>query len=257
MRFICLLIVILLTAIQPVLADNKKNKHVHERQTLQRKPGWFSSQSPSRFSRVKSASKTSAHQGNPASYAVHGRYYQVLRSAIGYKKKGIASWYGSRFHKKRTSSGDHYDMYAMTAAHTTLPLFSYVKVRNLRNGREAVVKINDRGPFRPDRIIDLSYAAATKLGLIPAGTAPVEIEAISLKEASTPVARYFIQTGPWHTKKSAELNRAKIKQLAAIPVFIERYQKRYIVKAGPIHDKKKSADLNRLLKKKGIQGLLK
>ena len=124
--------------------------------------------------------------GNPKSYAVFGRRYQVMESSAGHREKGIASWYGSKFHGRRTSSGEAYDMYAMTAAHKNLPLPTYVRVTNLRNGRSAVVKVNDRGPFHDNRIIDLSYAAATKLGILATGTGLVEISAIDVRQQAEP-----------------------------------------------------------------------
>jgi rare lipoprotein A len=117
--------------------------------------------------------------GNPASYEVFGKRYYVMDSSEGFRQKGQASWYGTKFHGQRASSGETYNMYAMTAAHKTLPLPTYVEVKNLQNGRTAVVKVNDRGPFHDGRIIDLSYAAATKLGVVAAGTAPVEIRTIT------------------------------------------------------------------------------
>jgi rare lipoprotein A len=120
--------------------------------------------------------------GNPASYEVLGKTYYVLDSAEGFAQKGIASWYGNKFHGRRTSSGEEYDMYAMTAAHKTLPIPAYVAVKNLDNGREAIVKVNDRGPFHEGRIIDLSYAAATKLGVAQTGTANVEIRVVSSED---------------------------------------------------------------------------
>ncbi len=116
--------------------------------------------------------------GNPTSYVVFGRRYFVLPSAKGYVEQGIASWYGTKFHGRRTSSGETYDMYAMTAAHKTLPLPTYARVTNKRNGRSIIVRINDRGPFHKNRIIDLSYAAATKLGIVTRGTGLVEVRAI-------------------------------------------------------------------------------
>lgn len=116
--------------------------------------------------------------GNPTSYVVFGRRYYVLPSAKGYIEQGIASWYGTKFHGRRTSSGETYDMYAMTAAHKTLPLPTYARVTNKRNGRSIIVRINDRGPFHKNRIIDLSYAAATKLGIVTRGTGLVEVRAI-------------------------------------------------------------------------------
>ena len=111
-------------------------------------------------------------------YVVNGKQYFTLPSARGFTQRGIASWYGPKFHGRRTSSGETYDMYKMTAAHKTLPLPTYVAVRNLATGREIVVRVNDRGPFHGDRIIDLSYAAATKLGIARRGTGLVEVRAL-------------------------------------------------------------------------------
>lgn len=116
--------------------------------------------------------------GNPTTYEVLGKRYKVLPTHIGFKEKGIASWYGRKFHGRRTSSGEPYDMFAMTAAHKSLPIPTYAKVKNLKNGKEIIVKINDRGPFVDDRVIDLSYTAAKKLGVYDSGTAPVMITAI-------------------------------------------------------------------------------
>ena len=116
--------------------------------------------------------------GNPKSYVVFGKRYYTLSTAQGYVEQGIASWYGTKFHGRRTSSGETYDMYAMTAAHKTLPLPTYARVTNKRNGRSIIVRINDRGPFHGNRIIDLSYAAATKLGIVTMGTGLVEVRAI-------------------------------------------------------------------------------
>jgi len=120
-----------------------------------------------------------SRSGNPASYVVFGKRYYVMPSAEGYKKRGIASWYGRKFHGKRTSSGEPYDMHGMTAAHKTLPLPTYVKVTNLKNGRHVILKVNDRGPFHENRIIDLSHTAAVKLGIKGTGTGLVEVEAIT------------------------------------------------------------------------------
>jgi len=117
--------------------------------------------------------------GNPNSYEVFGKTYYVKDSADNFQQKGIASWYGNKFHGQRTSSGEDYDMYAMTAAHKTLPIPVYVEVKNIDNGRVAIVKVNDRGPFHEGRIIDLSYAAATKLGVAQTGTANVVIRVVT------------------------------------------------------------------------------
>jgi len=123
--------------------------------------------------------KKRSSRGNPPFYEVFGQRYYVLRSSHGFKEGGVASWYGKKFHGKPTSSGAIYDMHAMTAAHKTLPLPTRARVRNLKNGRSVIVMINDRGPFIDNRIIDLSYAAATQLDMIRAGTALVEIEVLT------------------------------------------------------------------------------
>lgn len=123
--------------------------------------------------------------GNHSPYQVLGVTYEVLPSARGYQEVGIASWYGTKFHGRATSSGEPYDMYQLTAAHRTLPLPTYAEVRHLENGRSIIVRINDRGPFHPDRIIDLSWAAAVKLGIDQAGTGPVEVTAITFPDPLT------------------------------------------------------------------------
>jgi rare lipoprotein A len=129
---------------------------------------------PDAVPRVEPRSK----YGNMASYRVRGRVYHTEQDSRGHVERGLASWYGNQFNGHRTSSGEPYDMYAMTAAHKTLPLPSYARITNLDNGRSAVVRINDRGPFHSTRVIDLSYAAATKIGVFPKGTATVEIRGI-------------------------------------------------------------------------------
>jgi rare lipoprotein A len=119
-----------------------------------------------------------SRNGNPPFYDVMGKRYFVLSSSSGYVERGVASWYGPGFHKVRTSTGEPYDMYGMTAAHKTLPLPAYVRVTNLQNGRSIVVRVNDRGPFVGNRIIDLSYTAASKLDMLRNGTAMVEVRSI-------------------------------------------------------------------------------
>ncbi|HEU0152328.1 MAG TPA: septal ring lytic transglycosylase RlpA family protein [Arenimonas sp.] len=120
-----------------------------------------------------------AAYGNRSPYTVLGKSYRVRASAEGYVERGIASWYGQKFHGRQTSSREVYDMCSFSAAHKTLPLPSYVRVTNLDNGREVVVRVNDRGPFHAGRIIDLSYAAAVKLGVDRTGTARVEVRALT------------------------------------------------------------------------------
>jgi rare lipoprotein A len=125
-------------------------------------------------------------RGNPPFYEVFGKRYYVMASAEGWVERGTASWYGPGFHAASTSLGEPYDMYAMTAAHKTLPIPAYAEVTNLKNGRKVLVRINDRGPFVGDRIIDLSYTAAAKLDMLTAGTAPVEVRVITPGSAPPP-----------------------------------------------------------------------
>jgi len=120
--------------------------------------------------------------GNGPIYEVLGHSYQVMDSSYGYQERGVASWYGKKFHGRLTSNQERYDMHAMTAAHKSLPLPTYVRVRNLRNNKSIVVRVNDRGPFVHNRIIDLSYSAARKLDMIRTGTSLVEVTAISFDE---------------------------------------------------------------------------
>jgi rare lipoprotein A len=138
---------------------------------------------------VPKAEPRSASGNKP--YSVYGVTYTPFADTSGYRERGIASWYGKKFHGRRTSSGEPYDMYAMTAAHKTLPLPSYVRVRNLQNDRSVVVRVNDRGPFLHNRLIDLSYAAAAKLGILGTGTGVVEIEAVSPDEPATQVVKTY------------------------------------------------------------------
>lgn len=140
--------------------------------------------------------------GNFTPYTVLGKTYRVMKSSKGYKEKGGASWYGTKFHGRLTSNGERYNMYAMTAAHKSLPIPTYVKVKNLENGREIIVRVNDRGPFHEGRIIDLSYAAATKIGMLKKGTARVEVEAIDPRE--------------WKQSKRAHKKAEKLAAKAAV-----------------------------------------
>ena len=163
--------------------------------------------------------------GNKPSYVVMGKRYQVMTKADGFKQRGIASWYGKKFHGYRTSSGEIYNMYRMTAAHKNLPLPSYVYVTNLDNGRRVIVRVNDRGPFHANRIIDLSYAAAKKLGITGKGTGRVEISYIDPREYHQKRSRIaaFNQAPPKQAKiaakESAQKNTAKAqaKQTKVLP----------------------------------------
>lgn len=180
--------------------------------------------------------------GNKSPYTVLGKTYYLLPSAKGYRARGTASWYGTKFHGRTTANGERYDVYAMTAAHTTLPIPSYVRVTNLENGRQAVVRVNDRGPFAHGRIIDLSYAAATKLGFAHKGTASVEVEAIDVDNwppsrtlatpapvpKAQPIARtsasgggLYVQAGAFSSSHSAENLRRKLQQAIVHPVEVQ------------------------------------
>jgi len=132
--------------------------------------------------------------GNPATYVVLGKRYYVKKDSRGYVERGIASWYGKKFHGRKTSNGEIYNMYAMTAAHKTLPIPTYLQVTNLNNGKQVVVRVNDRGPFHENRIIDLSYAAASKLGITGSGTGLVELRAIEPGEPATQPTRVASNT---------------------------------------------------------------
>lgn len=122
-------------------------------------------------------------KGTQRPYEVNGERYEPLNNAAGYAETGIASWYGPGFHGRKTSNGETYDMNAMTAAHKTLPMNVYVRVTNQSNGKQSVVRINDRGPFVKGRVIDLSHAAAHEVGVVGPGTAPVRIEALGYRES--------------------------------------------------------------------------
>ncbi len=129
---------------------------------------------------------TRSKRGNPAFYEVYGKRYYVQATSADYREKGVASWYGKKFHGRLTSSGEPYNMYAMTAAHKTLPLPTRVRVTNLQNKRSVVVTVNDRGPFVHNRVIDMSYAAAQQLGMIRDGTAMVSVEALPFDAPTGP-----------------------------------------------------------------------
>ncbi len=125
------------------------------------------------------------HRATSKPYNALGRTYTPLTGDVTYRQRGMASWYGRQFHGSRTANGEIYDMFAMTAAHPVLPIPSYVRVTNVRNGRSVIVRVNDRGPFKHDRVIDLSYAAATKLGIAGAGTGEVEVERITMAQIAS------------------------------------------------------------------------
>jgi rare lipoprotein A len=229
----------------------KKERHVRPTDRDGAPPGPL----PSFFQKIFPVHSPMSRYGNPDEYRVNGRTYQVLRSSHGYHARGMASWYGTKFHSKRTSSGEAYNMYSLTAAHRTLPLPTYVRVKNLSNGRVAIVKVNDRGPFHSDRLIDLSYAAAAKLGVMPKGTAPVEIEALtSTGPGKARVAHYYLQAGAFNNLAGAKSLQNQVARLVRAKVIVIKYQKRYIVRVGPVDNKPTVDGLKSILKRHGING---
>ena len=188
-------------------------------------------------------------------YVVFGKTYVPLKSNKGFRQKGTASWYGKKFHGKRTSSGETYDMYKMTAAHTVLPIPSYAQVTNLNNGRSIIVKVNDRGPFKHNRVIDLSYAAALKLDVVRSGTGQVEIIAIgentatSQKESVVSAeAQAYIQLGAYSNQDTAYRLQQRLQSDGYPDVAVNRVVQRglnlYRVRLGPLD---KAGDVDFLL----------
>jgi rare lipoprotein A len=197
------------------------------------------------------------NERNNRPYTVFGVGYRPLASADGYRERGVASWYGKKFHGRKTSNGEAYDMYAMTAAHKTLPLPSYARVRNLNNGKSVIVRVNDRGPFRDNRLVDLSYAAAYRLGILGTGTGIVEVEGLSgdvpVTTAAAPPAaklnpiataeaasppRLYLQAGAFGSRDNAERLRDRLARARIVPVHVEPAQLAgqplYRVRIGPL-----------------------
>lgn len=185
--------------------------------------------------------------GYPKPYNVFGKWYQPLPDSKGFRQRGIASWYGKDFHGKKTSNGEIYDMYAMTAAHKTLPLGTFVRVQNLENNRQANVRINDRGPFVRGRIIDLSYTAANQIGIVGPGTARVEVVALATptsavggnRRMSKPVdlnsGNFTFQIGAFVNRNNAARLSAKLNEKyknAHISVYDRGDQIFYRVRVG-------------------------
>ncbi len=184
-----------------------------------------------------------SRRGNPPSYTVHGKTYHVLGSAAGYYATGMASWYGRKFHGRLTSSGEPFDMFKLTAAHRSLPIPTYVRVTNLDNGRQSVVRVNDRGPFHSDRIIDLSYAAAVKLGFADRGTARVRVEV--LEQAP----RYVLQAGAFRELAAADQLKDHLVRLTGEPAFVVQVadDRLYRVRLGPVVGRPEALRLQALI----------
>ncbi len=196
------------------------------------------------------ANEPLSRYGNPDSYTVMGKTYHVMDQANNFNQQGIASWYGTKFHGRKTSSGEPYNMYAMTAAHKTLPLPTYVEVTHKGNGRKIIVKVNDRGPFHEGRIIDLSYAAARKLGISATGTGPVSIRAINtsaldlktddvvMPESTGENGEIHVQVAAMGTESAAEKMASDLrdKKINSVRVHVIENdgRKLYRVRVGPI-----------------------
>ena len=188
--------------------------------------------------------------GNMPSYTVRGKTYKVMKNANGFTQEGIASWYGTKFHGRKTSSGEAYNMYAMSAAHKTLPLPTYVEVTHKGNGRKVILKVNDRGPFHEGRIIDLSYAAARKLGISGTGTGPVSVRAINtsaldLKTANVVLppsingsGKVYVQVVVLKNEAAAEkvADKLRNKRIPSVRVHVieKDIKKLFRVRVGPI-----------------------
>jgi rare lipoprotein A len=212
-----------------------------------------------------------SERGNPSSYVVFGKRYYVLDSSEGFQQGGIASWYGTKFHGRPTSSGEVYNMHAMTAAHKTLPIPVYVHVKNLDNGRSTVVRVNDRGPFVGDRIIDLSYAAAIKLGVDGPGTANVEIRTLAAGETKpSSVVRgiplptiaqkevpLYIQMGSFSSHMNANNLVQSLLAAKESSASISRLETDdgpfFRVRVGPLYDIDEANVIVKRLKDKGFQ----
>lgn len=192
--------------------------------------------------------------GNRSPYTVNGKQYQVMASEAGFQQTGLASWYGEKFHGHLTSNGEIFDMYQVSAAHTGLPIPSYARVTNLENQRSIIVRVNDRGPFHNDRIIDLSYAAAYKLGFSDQGTALVHVESIipgqqdmllagssSSTDSADSAGGRYLQAGAFSDLRAAERLSSRLRELTSRPVFIrsvqaQNAQQLHRVRVGPIAD---------------------
>lgn len=251
-------------------------------------PPSFSHLDPGNIQDAVPRVEAKSRYGNPPHYEVFGKRYYVSPGSKGYVKRGVASWYGRKFHGRRTSSGEAYDMYAMTAAHRSLPLPTYVRVINLENKRQAIVRVNDRGPFHSNRIIDLSYAAAVKLGVAKKGTAHVEIRAIDpsrwKKAARTappttasaparddsgdnlednlgdnPEDRLYLQAGAFTDPAGAERLKARLSAAVDTPVRISTvpHQGRtlYRVRLGPFADADRANRAGETLAGLGLHGV--
>jgi rare lipoprotein A len=205
--------------------------------------------------------------GHPRPYRVNGRWYQPIPNARGFEQSGLASWYGKKFHGRKTSNGETYNMYAMTAAHKTLPLGTYVRVHNLTNGKSVDVRVNDRGPFVRGRIIDLSYTAAKRIGIVGPGTARVRVEALGVPARKTvagakshylPIDYYSgnftFQVGAFAEKANAQRLVQKLGRLyknAHMTTYFDGRRTFYRVRVGLAHTLKEAEQYEQVLAESG------
>lgn len=205
--------------------------------------------------------------GNKSPYQVLGKTYTVLADAHGYVERGMASWYGNKFHGYATSSLEPYDMYQFSAAHKSLPLPTYARVTNLDNGKSVVVRINDRGPFHDDRLIDLSFAAAVRIGVWPKGTGHVEVRALEpgqslaavpkpVVQSERPASEIFVQLGAYSDRANADriVDRIERQSLGAVSVVTTRINARAIhrVRLGPLPSVEVADDLIEQIARLGL-----
>lgn len=216
----------------------------------------------SKIKNAKPRREYRSRSANPKSYVVLGKRYYVRKKVAGYNKRGIASWYGTKFHGKKTSNGETYDMLAMTAASKVLPIPCFARVTNLENNKTIVVRVNDRGPFVPNRIIDLSYAAAKKLDMTKKGTALVQVTTIVPGDhESTGVhfahhPKLYLQIGAFHDENNAERLKRKLESVTNSEIEIvhnQRYFNRmYRVRIGPLKGVGESDKLKSSLENRGF-----
>ena len=178
---------------------------------------------PSPSYRIKRKYSSRHPKGTQKQYIVYGKRYKPLRTAHGFVQEGVASWYGPKFHGRRTASGEIYNMYALTAAHKILPMHTKVKVTNLENGRSLIVRINDRGPFVKNRIIDLSYAAAKKLGMVGPGTGRVRVEALGSWSPDIP-GTFYVQIGSFAVYENAAALQRKMYQKGFVHTRVQKFE---------------------------------
>jgi rare lipoprotein A len=200
------------------------------------------------------------HAGNSSPYKVNGTTYEILEDYRDYREQGVASWYGAKFHGHETSNGEIFDLYQASAAHKTLPIPCYATVTNLENGRSVVVRVNDRGPFHSERLIDLSYGAAVKLGYMERGTARVEVAVIDVpgvddRRQTTPGDYRYLQMGAFGSQASAQRLQGELQAFLTVPVEISPVQSGenllYRVRVGPVEDEGQLAAVQQQLESRG------